>query len=101
MRRNADFVAAGSTSVINNLALPVGDIFPLDGGDGVINAIDKSELNREWGVVSTGTAKPGDFNLDGKVNSIDWACMRFDFGKVDDLQPQATGSGTLGVSKHK
>lgn len=70
--------------------LPIGDIFPVS-GDGAINGFDKTELNQEWGALSTGstTLKAGDFNQDSVVNSIDWACMRYDFGVSQDPEPEA------------
>lgn len=81
------FTAGAGTTNIPNFVLPVGDVFPLDGGDGTINALDKSELNRQWNISGDATGRAGDFNRDGKVNSIDWACMRYDFGKSDDAEP--------------
>lgn len=70
--------------------LPIGDIFPVS-GDGAINGFDKTELNQEWGALPIGstTLKPGDFNQDSVVNSIDWACMRYDFGASQDSEPEA------------
>lgn len=88
LRRNVPFTSGDGTVSIPNFVLPVGDIFPLDGGDGVINALDKGELNREWNISGNATGRLGDFNQDGRVNSIDWACMRYDFGQLDD--PEAT-----------
>jgi plastocyanin len=77
-------------SDINRNTLPVGDIFPLGDGDGIINTLDANQLYREWGQFSEEeeesdrVIRNGDFNQDGKVNSIDWACMRFDFNQSDD-----------------
>lgn len=87
LRRVATFIASSGTTSVTNFILPVGDIFPLPTGDGVINSADKSELNAEWLVSSpSATIKPGDFNKDTRVNSIDWACMRYDFGSAN--QPE-------------
>jgi hypothetical protein len=91
VRRVVEFTAASGSTNIPNLTLPVGDIFPIPDGDGAINSPDKSELNREWVIASDGGDRPGDFNQDKRVNSIDWACMRFDFGKTDDEEPKAGG----------
>lgn len=67
--------------------LPIGDIFP-DSGDGSINGFDKTTLNGQWGIASNSAQiKTGDFNSDGVVNSVDWACMRYDFGENDDPEP--------------
>lgn len=90
LRRNASFIASPGTTVITSpggtpFILPVGDIFPRNGGDGVINSADKAELNRQWGSLSSGKDSSGDFNKDGKINSFDWACMRYDFGRSDEV----------------
>jgi len=87
VRKNIEFYAGAGTSILNNIRLPVGDIFPLDGGDGRINSADAAELFREWRVLGSGAEKPGDFNGDGLINSFEWACMRFDFGASDDEEP--------------
>lgn len=86
LRRTVEIIAGGGTTNLQNFVLPVGDIFPLDGGDGKINNFDKSELNRQWIIAQTATDRSGDFNQDGRVNSIDWACMRFDFNKEDEKE---------------
>ncbi|EKD84797.1 MAG: hypothetical protein ACD_38C00158G0006 [uncultured bacterium] len=83
LRRTVEFTASGGTTNIPDFVLPVGDIFPADGGDGVINSLDKAELNRQWIISQSASGRSGDFNRDGRVNSIDWACMRFDFGDSD------------------
>jgi hypothetical protein len=72
---------AGTTNI--NFTLALGDIFPIQTGDGAINSVDKSELNKEW-AVSVAQSQAGDFNTDLRVNSVDWACMVHDFGKVDE-----------------
>lgn len=90
LRRVIDFEAAGGTTNIPNFKLPVGDIFPIDGSDGVINSLDKAELDREWtAAVDATNIRRGDFNLDGRVNSVDWSCMRNNFNQSDDTEPQA------------
>lgn len=78
LRRNIFFTAGEGTTNLSslNLVLPVGDIFPVDGGDGRINVYDHNELVREWIISSDATNRLGDFNQDSRVNSIDWACMR-------------------------
>src|SRR3989338_2189453 len=91
LRKVAEFTASSGTTNIPNFTLPVGDIFPVDGGDVKINNFDKSELNRQWISGQSSAGRSGDFNLDGRVNSIDWACMRQDFGKNDDEEPAPGG----------
>lgn len=91
LRKTVEFTAASGATNLPNFTLPLGDIFPADGGDGSINAFDKTELNRQWVAGQATTSRSGDFNLDGRVNAIDWACMRQDFGKSDDEEPSAGG----------
>lgn len=68
--------------------LPVGDIFPPPLGDGSINSFDRQTLRQQWGQATiSATPRQADFNLDQIVNSVDWACMRYDFGKVNDPDP--------------
>lgn len=83
-RTITDFTAGDGTTTLSSFILPIGDIFPLDGGDGNITVSDRAVLNTQWNISSDASGRSGDFNLDGRVNSIDWACMRYDFGKVDD-----------------
>lgn len=92
LRRNALFTAADGTNVISaeddsNFILPVGDIAPVILSDGKINTLDRSEIVRQWSVLGVLQGKTADFNRDSKVNSIDWACMRYDFNKEDDPLP--------------
>lgn len=78
--------------------LPVGDIFPLEVGDGVINTLDKSELNREFVTLVNAPNRAADFNQDQRVNSIDWACMRYDFNAENDPQPIPGGESSDSAS---
>ena len=94
VRKTVPFTAGSGTTNIPNFILPVGDIFPIPNGDGTINTLDKSELNRQWIIAQAAPGRSGDFNGDGRVNSIDWACMRYDFGSSDDSEPVAP-SGTV------
>lgn len=91
LRRNVLFKVADGTTNISGLILPVGDIFPLESGDGHINSFDHDELVREWTIAGDATGRAGDFNQDGKVNSIDWACMRTSMPNAvsgDDPEPE-------------
>lgn len=81
-----EFTVLAGTNDANNgdsIALPVGDIFPLGAPDGVVNSLDKSELVREWSALRD-TVKAGDFNLDGRVNSLDYSCMRQNINKTSE-----------------
>ncbi len=91
LRKNALFTAAKGTNVISPadgqpFILPVGDIAPVILQDGKINTLDRAEIVRQWSVLGT-SKKTGDFNRDTKVNSIDWACMRYDFNAEDETIP--------------
>lgn len=72
----------GQTNIID-IGLPIGDIAPSPSGDGVINSLDKSLLNKQWSLTQD-VEKTGDFNDDQRVNSVDWACMRNDFNATDE-----------------
>jgi hypothetical protein len=90
LQKVMQFTAAKGTTVLSEFTLPMGDIFPLKKGDGVINSADKSELNREWLTIvanAKGGLRDGDFNQDTAVNSLDWACMRNSFGQTNDPDP--------------
>ncbi len=91
IRRNVPFRAGDGITNVPNFVLWVGDIFPADGGDGKINSLDKRELNNQWSVTSDARGRSGDFNQDGRVNSIDWACMRVSMvdseGRGDEPEP--------------
>ncbi len=90
LRRTVNVTGSSGTTVAD-FTLPLGDIFPLVTGDGQINALDYSELRREWGSSSSGANdRPGDLNNDGVVNSVDYSCMRLFFGQKDDPLPAPT-----------
>lgn len=85
LKRFGQFIAEqeiGKTNIVD-IKLPIGDISP-GKGDGIINSLDKSELNKQWSLDKSVTTS-GDFNSDNRVNSIDWACMRFNFDESDEM----------------
>jgi len=91
VRQVLEFIGQlGTTNVtdftVHGKRLALGDIAPQD-GDGIINSFDKGELNTEWNLTEEDFSRPGDLNFDGRVNSFDWACMRYDFGKSDAPDP--------------
>ena len=97
LRRNAIFTASQGTTIAEAegggpFILPIGDIAPPANRDGVINTLDRSELTRQWRVLTAANNLTGDFNRDTRVNSVDWACMRYDFGEEDDPIPSEVPS---------
>ncbi len=92
LRKTVSFTAGKGTTYVSDFSLPLGDIFPADGGDGTINAMDKAELNRQWIIAGSASGRSADFNGDGRVNSIDWACMRHDYGASSDSEPVPGGT---------
>jgi len=105
LRRTATFTASEGTTQITRpdgtpFILPVGDIAPKISVDGQINTLDRAELIRQWKILGTGDAKQsGDFNRDTKVNSIDWACMQYDFGSSDEALPAEVGGSASNTIK--
>ncbi len=106
LQRNVLFTAREGTTEISNIdgtpfILPIGDIAPTINPDGQINTLDRAEIIRQWRILGQGDGKQtGDFNRDSKVNSIDWACMRYDFGSSDEPLPvevPQTASGTIHI----
>lgn len=88
LRRNTpEFTAEGGNNIINDFELPVGDIFPVQKGDGKIDAFDLSELYRQWGTFLATRPRSADFNLDSKINSVDFACMRYYLRDTDEPEP--------------
>lgn len=86
LRKLFGLTAQKGTTNINGVILPLGDIAPIPLGDGEMNAVDKSELNRQWGPIK-GT-KNCDLNSDQVCNSFEWACMRQFFNDSDEEEPK-------------
>lgn len=78
-----EFTALDGTTNLEEAELLVGDIAPLATPDNVVNSNDYRELIREWSA-SKDTTRAGDFNLDSRVNSIDYACLRLNFNKIGE-----------------
>lgn len=106
IRRTAVFTAQeGTTEILrpdgSPFILPIGDIAPPVSPDGRINTLDRAELIRQWRILGQGETKlTGDFNRDSRVNSIDWACMNYDFGEEDEPIPVSVpqaASGSLRI----
>lgn len=109
LRRNALFIAGSGTTFVTReddspFILPVGDVAPVILEDGKINTLDRSEIVRQWSVLGKAPARSADFNRDTKVNSIDWACMRYDFNNEDEPLPDLVsnnssfpGSGSITI----
>lgn len=104
IRRNITFKAQTGTTVIATangtaVVLPLGDIAPRPDGDGAINGIDQSLLKSQWRVIGDATQPlTGDFNVDKRVNSFDWACMRHDWNARDDEIPAKAPRSTGGTN---
>ncbi|MBI2593309.1 right-handed parallel beta-helix repeat-containing protein [Candidatus Daviesbacteria bacterium] len=102
LRRSTTFIAQEGTTQITQpdgtpFILPIGDIAPPVSPDGRINTLDRAELIRQWRILGNeSTKQTGDFNRDSRVNSIDWACMNYDFGKEDDPIPTSVPQSASG-----
>ena len=101
VRQVIEFIGQlGTTNVtdftVHGKRLALGDIAP-QGGDGAINTLDKGEMNVEWNLVEEDPGRPADLNEDTRVNSVDWACMRYDFGKLDAPDPTPGPLSTLRI----
>ena len=69
--------------------LPLCDIFPVVNGDNACNSFDTAEMFRQWTVSTSALGRSGDLNLDGRVNSFDYSCIKKDFnGSADKLTAQ-------------
>jgi len=87
LAKRIDFdTGTGGTVNLNNgspIILAQGDIAPINAPDGIINSLDKAVMNSQWNIFSD-TTRVADLNLDSRVNSIDYSCMRANFNKSDE-----------------
>jgi hypothetical protein len=83
LKKNISFKAGKGTTVLQAFDLPLGDIDP-ERTDCKINSLDIRRLYAEWASNSDASNRRADLNQDGRVNSIDYACMRSNFDKVCD-----------------
>lgn len=79
------FKAEEGTTVLSDMSLAVGDIAPVGNVDGIVNSLDVSELFREW-AASSETSREGDFNLDNRINSIDYSCQKLYATNLSDAK---------------
>jgi hypothetical protein len=87
IRKITSFVATDGTTILPEFFLPMGDIAPLPRSDGKINTLDHDQMVREWSAATeTEKERSADLFVDSKVNSVDWACMRYDFNEQDSLE---------------
>lgn len=101
LAKRVDFETKGGTRNLDSATLLTGDIAPAQNPDGKINAFDRSELTRQWSLVKD-VQRSGDFNQDGRINSIDYACMRQNINQSDEefsptvpkASPAPVGVGT-------
>ncbi len=82
LRKVIPFTAQKGTTVLPDIEIPVGDIFPAN-GDCTINSLDKNEMIRSWTVTKDAVRK-ADLNGDARVNSIDYSCLIANFNKTCD-----------------
>lgn len=81
--RSEDFKATLGTQVLDKvMELLAGDIAPSVAPDGKINAIDVSELKTQWNILRD-VSRTADFNNDSRINSVDYACLKANFGSED------------------
>lgn len=84
LRRNRTFTSSkiGGTTNLDTFVLPIGDI--AHGGDGKIAVSDYSQMVRDWNISGDASGRISDLDCNGRCNSRDWACLRYDYGKEDD-----------------
>lgn len=71
------------TSVVGPIVLPAGNIAPSPVSDNIINSFDVNALYSQWSLTKD-VSRPADLNRDGRVNSVDYACMKLNFNKQDE-----------------
>lgn len=81
--RKTEFTAEEGTTNLGDIILSVGDIYPVSVPDNKINAFDKSEMGREWSLV-TDVERPADLNNDKRVNSVDYSCFLNNYNRSGD-----------------
>ncbi len=94
VRRVVEFQAQEGSTIIPDFRLPIGDIYPDGGGDGKINASDRSEIIRQWSAIRSSSnsgslVKTGDLNIDSVINSFDFSCMMYDYNEGDAPKVEA------------
>lgn len=83
--KKAEFIAERGTKNVGDIRLWIGDIAPKSGSDGKINALDKSEMSRQWSTTAgAGSVRIGDLNGDGAVNSHDYSCQKMGYNQEDE-----------------
>lgn len=82
--QRVDFTALEGTTVLSMLELAIGNISSNRGGlpDSRIDTFDVSKLYQQWSLIQS-VQKTGDFNLDTRVNSVDYSCLISNWGKED------------------
>lgn len=78
--------AKEGTNVLNEFRMLIGDIAPASSPDNRVNTLDYGLLLGQW-TIAKDSSKSADFNLDKRVNSIDYACMRQNFNKNGEEFP--------------
>lgn len=99
-QKRIDFKTQNGTSDLGTIVLRTGDIAPVNNpdGDGFINALDISELYRQWNIIRD-VSGVGDVNGDSRVNSVDYSCIKqnYDASRGNETF-SPTNTGTTGAS---
>ncbi|MBI2040240.1 IPT/TIG domain-containing protein [Candidatus Microgenomates bacterium] len=77
-RRVAFAALPGTTILPFPILIPVGDIYPPSLPDGKVTSQDYGLMVREWALIRD-VDRPSDLNIDKRVNSVDYACLRLNF----------------------
>lgn len=87
------FKTKGGTVTLDPITLAVGDIAPAGAPDGKVNALDASEVKREW-VLTQDVERDADFNKDRRVNSLDYSCLLRNINQEDEGFVKPTSQST-------
>lgn len=78
--RKVNFTSEEGTTTLDDIIMPIGDIYPVSSPDNIINTFDKSEMTQEWDLI-TDVTRPADLNSDLRVNSVDYSCLLNNFNQ--------------------
>ncbi|MBI4029430.1 MAG: IPT/TIG domain-containing protein, partial [Candidatus Blackburnbacteria bacterium] len=84
LSKKVDFSTGTGTAILGPVVLPAGNIAPSPLADNIIKSFDVSALYSQWSLVKD-VSRPADLNKDLRVNSVDYACMKLNFNKQDEV----------------